>query len=186
MRPTPRLAIARLLRARGDLLAARLELVAALASSPGWRDALLELVRVHRESGRREDAMALLARHVTRAPSDVEALLQLVDVLISFDRDDDARVIVDRMLRNAPEEQGALWYDGQLLFRQSRVREAINRWTRILAQDADVWGFAERAKTALSSVADETGLIMMDIDLVGAVAGDDYQGRPDLQRRLTA
>ncbi len=190
-RPTPRLAIARLLRSRGDLLAARLELVAALSSAPGWRDALLELVHVHRDAGRREDALALLARHVTRAPADFEALLQLVDVLISLDRDADARVVVDRMLRNAPEDQGALWYDAQLLFRQSRVREAINRWTRILAHDGDALGFAAKAKAALSSIADETGLIMMDVDIDGTSTrtsdADPRHGRrAESQRRLSA
>ncbi len=155
-RPSPRVAIARLLRARGELLSARLELVAALSTAPAWRDAVLELARVHRDAARSAEAIALLARHLEHTPTDLDAMLLLSQVLIALERDDDARVAVDRALRHAPDDQGALWFDGLLLFRQSRQRDATERWTRLLAQERDERGFAADARAALDSLATST------------------------------
>ncbi len=152
-RPSPRVAIARLLRARGELLSARLELVAALSTAPGWREAVLELARVHRDAARGTEAVALLARHLAHTPTDLDAILLLSQVLIALERDDDARVTVDRAVRHAPDDQGALWFDGLLLFRQSRQRDATERWTRLLAQEGDERGFAADARAALDSLA---------------------------------
>jgi tetratricopeptide (TPR) repeat protein len=136
-RPSPRVAIARLLRARGDYLAARLELVAALSSAPGWRDAILELTRVHAESNRHTDALHIVTRHLVNCPTDIEALAQLADVLMHLERHDDARVVVLRILRHEPEHPTALWMEGTLLARQSRMRDAAERWRRVAKQTAD-------------------------------------------------
>ncbi len=136
-RPSPRVAIARLLRTRGDLLAARLELVAALSVAPGWRDALLELAQVHREADRPHDAMALLTRHLASDPTDLDALVLLGETLVRLGRDDDARIAVGRVLRRAPEHFHALWLDGVLLARQSRLRDALDRWRRVADGDGD-------------------------------------------------
>ncbi len=130
-RPSPRVAIARLLRERGDLLAARLELVAALAVVPSLSAAILELARVHRDAKRPADALRVLTRHLTEQPTDIDGLILLAETLIALDRDDDARVAVARVLRHAPDESGALWFDGVLHSRQGRERDALARWRRI-------------------------------------------------------
>ncbi len=147
-RPTPRVKIARLLRQQGDLLAARLEITAALTAAPGWRDALLELARVHWDSGRPGEARKILVESLERIPTDLEALDLLAGVLVAEDRYDDARVAVDRLLRQDPDRAAGLWYDGVLLLSQARLRDAIARWTRVERDpEAGVWG--QRASKAL-------------------------------------
>ncbi len=148
-RPTARVAIARMLRERGDLLAARLELVAALSAVPNWRDAVLELSRVHRDARRHADARWILVDVLKRRPTDVEALQLLIEVLVAEERPDDARIAVDRMLRHDPDHTGARWFDGVLLAQQSRTRDALARWAG-LVQSTDVDAFVQRARHAVS------------------------------------
>ncbi len=150
-RPTPRVAIARLLRERGDLLAARLELVAALASVPQGREATMELARVHRDARRPSEARAVLVAHLGRVPTDLDALALLADVLTTESRYDDARVAVDRLLRHDPAHPAALWLEGVLLTEQSRLRDAVARWSR-LSRLADAEPYSSRARAALARV----------------------------------
>ena len=151
-RPTPRVAIARVLRERGDLLAARLELVAALATAPGWRDALCELALVHRDAGRLEESRRLLVDQLQRVPTDLAALEQLVDVLVAEERMTDARVAVDRLLRHEPDRAGAWWFDAVLLADRGRWRDAMARWEALATRsDAPLWSI--RAQDALSRAA---------------------------------
>ncbi len=146
-RPTPRLAIARLLRTQGDLLAARLEVVAALVASPFWREARLELALLHRASGRLGEARDVLVACLAEVPTDMEALEVLAGVLVAEERSEDARVAVDRLLRHDPSRAAAHWYDGVLLARQARLREALARWALVTGDpDAGPWG--ERARKA--------------------------------------
>lgn len=149
-RPTARVAIARMLRQRGDLLAARLELVAALTAVPNWRDAVIELARVHHDAQRYMDARWLLVDLLRRVPTDRDALLLLAEVLIGEARAPDARVVVDRMLRHDADFTGALWCDGVLLAQQARMREAMARWTR-LAQSPEPDRYVEQARHAVST-----------------------------------
>lgn len=151
-RPTARVAIARMLRERGDLLAARLELVAALSAVPNWRDAVLELARVHRDARRYADARWILVDVLKRRPTDDEALQLLIEVLVGEERAGDARIVVDRVLRHDPDNTGARWFDGVLLAQQSRTRDAFARWAS-LAQCTEVDGFVERARHAVSHAA---------------------------------
>ena len=147
-RPTPRVAIARLLRERGDLLAARLELVAALAAAPAWRDAILELARVHRDAKRHVEARHVLADHLMRVPTDLDALATLAEVLLAEGRVGDARVAIDRVLRYDADHGAGLWFDGVLLTEQSRLRDAVARWSR-LSRLADAEPWSSRARAAL-------------------------------------
>ena len=101
-RPSPRVAIARMLRRRNDMLAARLELVAALSAAPTLREALLELARLHCDAGRATDALAILISYLNRAPADAEALALLASALLQEGRDADARLALDRALRHDP------------------------------------------------------------------------------------
>jgi cytochrome c-type biogenesis protein CcmH/NrfG len=148
-RPSPRVAIARLLRRRGDFQAARLELFAALAVVPNLREATLELVRVALSSRRVRSVLGPLTRHCATTPTDIEALLLLVELLVFQERDSDARVTLDRVLRHDAAHPAALWFDGVLLVRQARVREAADRWRRIAGDHV----FAERARDALARLA---------------------------------
>ncbi|MEQ1693582.1 MAG: tetratricopeptide repeat protein, partial [Gemmatimonas sp.] len=148
-RPSPRVAIARLLRERGDLLAARLELVAALSAAPEWREAILELAHVHRDADRPHDAMGLLTHHLTTQSTDLDALILLAETLIRLNKDDDARVAVTRVLRHDVGHRHALWLDGVLLARQARMRDAIERW-RMVADEHDNDVLTARAKQAIA------------------------------------
>jgi cellulose synthase operon protein C len=148
-RPTPRVAIARLLRERGDLLAARLELAAALAAAPRWREATVELARVHRDAGRLAEARSVLVEHLVRVPTDLDALALLADVLVGESRQADARVAVDRVLRHEADHPVALWFDGLLLTEQSRLRDAMTQWSR-LSQLSDAEPWSSRARAALA------------------------------------
>jgi Flp pilus assembly protein TadD len=147
-RPSPRVSIARLLRGRGDLLAARLELVAALSAAPGMRDALIELAQVHRDADRPLDALALLTQHLASTPTDLDALVLLAETLVRLDRDDDARVAVTRVLRHDAAHMHALWLEGLLLSRQSRMRDALERWRRVAADRTDA-SLATKAQRAI-------------------------------------
>jgi tetratricopeptide (TPR) repeat protein len=144
-RPSPRVAIARLLRGRGDLLAARLELVAALSVAPAWRDALLELAHVHRDADRPHDALALLTRHLATDSADLEALVLLAETLMRLGREGDARIAVTRVLRRAPDDLHALWLEGVLLARQSRLRDALERWRRVAGGEGALAAKAQKA-----------------------------------------
>lgn len=147
-RPTPRVSIARLLRVRGDLLAAHLELTAALATAPHSRSAIMELARVHGGSGRLVKARQVLVDHLARVPTDLEALALLADVLVREAREHDARVVVDRVLRHDPAHPAARWYDGLLHANRGRSRDAYARW-QSLASESDAGEWAQQAREAL-------------------------------------
>ncbi len=151
MRPSPRVAIARVLRARGDLAAARLELLAALASAPTLREAILEVARVALAARTPELGLRPLIRHLATNATDVDALLLLIEALVMLERDHDARVAIQRVLRHDAGNAGALWFDGVLLARQSRMREASERWRRAHATGDGV--FASLAASALDRLA---------------------------------
>lgn len=101
-RPTPRVAIARMLRRRGDLLAARLELVAALAVDRDRADAVLELASLDQEAGRYAEARALLVSYLARVPADCTALTVLAEGLRAESRHADAQRVVERLSRIDP------------------------------------------------------------------------------------
>ncbi len=132
-RPSPRVAIARLLRRSGDHLAARLELVAALSAAPHLREARLALATVHCESRRPEEAIRVLSSHLAQHNTDVDALVLLAEALRDAGRADDARHAVQRARRFEPDHPMALWMDGLLLADQDRVRDARSRWGRLIA-----------------------------------------------------
>lgn len=172
LRVTPRVAIARLLRERGDLLAARLELVAALASAPRWREAMVELARVHRDARRLVEARLVLVDHLVRVPTDLDAVALLAEVLVSESRLDDARVAVDRVLRHDPDHPVALWFDGLLLTEQSRLRDAALRWSRLSRLlEAEPW--STRARAALARMPrgdDDASPTIFDVALFDEAA----------------
>jgi tetratricopeptide (TPR) repeat protein len=146
-RPTPRVAIARLLRRRNDVLAARLELVAALAVAPALRDAVLELARLHCDTDHHELALSLLINHLHRDPTDTDALALLAHTLLLSGRTNDARLAVARARRHDALHPLALWLDGRILADQQRVREARDRWTQVIAAapTSEAAGWARRA-----------------------------------------
>lgn len=157
-RPSPRVAIARLLRERGDLLAAQLELTAALTSAPSWREARLEQARLHRAAGRLAESRQALVRHLAQVPSDIDALALLAEVLVYEERDDDARVVVERILRHDPDNGAARWYDGVLHVNRGRLRDAQARWVTLasdLAVDATWRCRAEDALVQLHRLSAE-------------------------------
>ncbi|MEO7997226.1 MAG: tetratricopeptide repeat protein [Gemmatimonadaceae bacterium] len=133
MRPTPRVAIARLLRLRNDTLAARLELVAALAVAPQLRDALLEMSRLHCGTGRALDALPILAGHLNRVPNDTDALALLATALVQVGRERDARLALTRALRHDPNHAEALHLESTLLSAQDRTRDANERFAQLKA-----------------------------------------------------
>ena len=151
-RPSPRVAIARLLRLRGDFQSARLELFAALAVVPRLRDATLELVRIGLATRSFRSVLAPLTRHCATTPTDIEALVLLVELLVCLERDADARVTIDRVLRHDADNPAALWFDGILLVRQSRVRDAASRWRRIAGRSV----YQDRAREALARLASDS------------------------------
>lgn len=155
-RPSPRLAIARLLQARGDLLAAHLELVAALAAVPSWREARLALAALHRQADRPGDAVRVLAALLADSPTDTDALADLAEALRSASQPADARTAVQRARRLDPDHPRALWLDGQLLADQGRFRDARARWQRLHTVAASsLWArMAQEALVTLEQTLD--------------------------------
>lgn len=149
-RPSARIAIARVLLASGDTLAAHLELVAALALVPHSREAVLELAALHIAHERADVAIPLLSRHLERAGADVDALAALGLALRAAQRTNDARAAVQRARRFAPDHPEALWLDGLLLSDQGRTRDARSRWGRLIAM-APGSAAATRARDALAA-----------------------------------
>ena len=103
---------------RDNVLAARLELVAALAVAPHLRDALLELARLHCGTGRAIDALPILVAHLNRAPTDTDALALLADALVRVGRSSDARLALARALRQDSSHAEALQLDATLRSRR--------------------------------------------------------------------
>lgn len=136
-RPTPRVAIARMLRKRGDTLAAQLELVAALATMPGMREARSELAQVHLLRHRPADAIVLLTAMLEEDPTDVESLVLLGEALLALERFPDARIAVGHARRHDPDHARALLLEGQILAALGRTREARERWQRVLSLGDD-------------------------------------------------
>ena len=153
LRPTPRLAIAAVLRRRGDLAAALLEISAALALVPAWREARSELARIHRDAGRHAEARLLLVQMLLEVPTDLEALVLLAGTLVAEERDDDARVAVTRLQHHDPMHPAAMWFEGVLLARQARLRDALARW-RQLAMDVTAGEWRSRAEKAIAEMPD--------------------------------
>jgi tetratricopeptide (TPR) repeat protein len=109
-RPSPRLAIARVLAQRGEWLAAYLELVAARAAAPAWREVHLAIAALHLATDRVGEAVRALADWLVRAPRDAGALARLGDALHRAGRDAEARearVRWQRLLETAPEHAAA-------------------------------------------------------------------------------
>jgi len=150
-RCSARVAIARLLHGRGDHLAARLELVAALAAAPTFRDARLALTAVHRDVGRPEQAVQMLAAQLEHDAADVESLVLLAESLRADGRAPDARLAIRRVRRFEPDDPMGLWMDGLLLADQGRLRDARSRWGRLIAV-APHTAAASRARDALSAM----------------------------------
>jgi tetratricopeptide (TPR) repeat protein len=147
-RPSPRVAVARLLAARGNWTAARLELVAALAVAPDWSDAVGELARLHLAQGHPELARDLLVGYLLRAPRDGDALALLVESLLAMAQEDAARAAVERLGRVAPLHPAVRWFDGVLLEKAGRHDEARMRWAEVaLMRHAGDW--SRRARMAL-------------------------------------
>jgi cytochrome c-type biogenesis protein CcmH/NrfG len=94
-----------------------------------------------------------LSTHLERSPTDLDALVLLGETLARLGRDEDARVASLRVLRHDPTHGAALWLDGVLLAKQSRVRDAVERWRRIAEYNADD-ALASKAQRAI----DESGL----------------------------
>lgn len=161
-RPTPRLAIARLLRARGDLLAAHLELVAALAATPGWPDGTRELASLHVAADRPAEAVRVLAGHLPHHPVDTEGLVLLAEALRADGRDDDARAAVARARRLEPDHPTALWLDGALCAAQGRLRDARAHWDRLFAV-APTSPAARSARGLAASIAEEAARSRRDV-----------------------
>jgi predicted Zn-dependent protease len=130
-RPTPRVAIARLLRKRGDTLASQLELVAALATLPNMREARFELAQVHVLRARAADALPLLTGLLAEDPTDVESLILLGETLLALDRAGDARIAIAHARRHDPDHPRALLVEGTVLEAQGRLRDARERWQRV-------------------------------------------------------
>jgi tetratricopeptide (TPR) repeat protein len=184
-RPTPRVAIARLLRGRGDLDAAHLELAAALAAAPGMRDAALELARVHRDAGRPGAVVAVLRAHLVRDPTDCDALALLADALIAQRRHDDAAQVLQRLQRHDPDHATALLLDGWLLARRGHRLIASARWNRLLAHAPDS-PEAARARRWLQALVTRRGVVGPTDAATDAPATGSAQRRAPSMRSLVA
>ncbi len=127
-RPTPRVAIARILRDRKQLLAAQLELTAALAKVPSMRDAQYELAQVHLLRGAFHDSIVLLRTLLNSNPTDIEALVLLGEALFAIENFKDARTALLHARRHDPSHVRATKVEGNVLAALGREREARVRW----------------------------------------------------------
>lgn len=149
VRPSPRVAIARILRTQGNLEAARLELTAALVVAHDWRDASFELAMVHRDAGRLSEARSILANCLVRVSTDIEALAELISILIEEERAEDARTALRRLQRHDPENLRGFWFEALLAVRDGRMRDAMARW-KMLAKNPESGMIGRWAQDALT------------------------------------
>jgi cytochrome c-type biogenesis protein CcmH/NrfG len=126
-----------MLRKRGDTLAAQLELVAALATMPGMREARHELAHVHLLRARPAEALPLLTGLLADNPADVESLVLLGEALLALARPGDARIAIAHARRHDPDHPRALLVEGNVLAAQGRLREARERWQRVIVLSPD-------------------------------------------------
>ncbi|MEO6445231.1 MAG: tetratricopeptide repeat protein, partial [Gemmatimonadaceae bacterium] len=140
-----RVQLARLLQASGLGDDAERELVAALASVPGYAEAALALAALRRDAGRAADSVAVLVALLESDPYHLEGLASLGESLFLCDRRDDARFAFARILRFDADCAAALYFEGVLLAEAHAYDEALARWDRVIALEP-AGGFARRAR----------------------------------------
>ena len=123
--------LARLLMQRGAFDEAEKELEAALESVPTYADATLALAGVYRGSHRPREALLLVVEFLERDPYSFAGLLALGELLLEEGRHSDAAVAFQRILRFDETHVGAIFYQGLLLARQERFREALASWRKV-------------------------------------------------------
>ncbi len=90
----------------------------------------------------------------------------LAEVLLLLDRDEDARIVIFRVLRHAPTDTGAQWFEGVLLARQGRQRDALQRWRRCVERGATD-DFTAQARDAIAADSAAVQRIMTSRTLAG-------------------
>lgn len=130
-RPTPRVAIARMLIARGAFFPAQLELSAALAAVPEMHDARYEMARVRHLLGNHREALAVLTGLLQENPTLVEALVLLGEVLVAAGNAQDARTALRRARAYDPDNVSAIRAEAAVLKVLGRDREAQQRLMQV-------------------------------------------------------
>ncbi len=130
-RPTPRVAIARMLIARGAFFPAQLELSAALAAVPEMHDARYEMARVRHLLGNQREALTVLTALLQENPTFVEALVLLGEVLLAAGNTQDARTALRRARAYDPDNVSAIRAEAAVLKVLGRDREAEQRLMQV-------------------------------------------------------
>ena len=144
--------LAALLMQREMWADAEQELLAALDAVPTYTEATLQLTTLRRMTGRHLDAVHMLVDLLQRDPYSFDGLIALGETLLELGRASDAGVAFRRVLAFDPEHVGAIFYDGVLLARQKRYRDAIAQWERVVdLEPAGEYGRRARRESRTAS-----------------------------------
>ena len=125
----------------------------ALHELPTYHEANIALADLERRLGRLRPAIARLADLLEQDPYDLDALLLLGRSLLEDARASSALEAFRRVLKFDPEHVAALFYEGVVLARLRRYREAVHVWERVTRLEPS-GPFAQRARMHARTAVD--------------------------------
>ena len=125
----------------------------ALHELPTYHEAGIALADLERRLGRLRPAIARLADLLEQDPYDLEALLLLGRSLLEDARAAAALEAFRRVLKFDTEHVAALFYEGVVLARLRRYREAVHTWERVTRLDPS-GQYAQRARMHARTAVD--------------------------------
>jgi tetratricopeptide (TPR) repeat protein len=125
----------------------------ALQELPTYHEGNIALADLERRLGRLRPAIARLADLLEQDPYDLDALLLLGRSLLEDARASSALEAFRRVLKFDTEHVAALFYEGVVLARLRRYREAVHVWERVTRLEPS-GPFAQRARMHARTAVD--------------------------------
>lgn len=124
----------------------------ALELNPGDPNALVALAEVYRDTGRGDEAMALLDRAARENPEDLAIKYQRGVYLLAQGQAEEAREVFEAVLAADPSKAEAHYYLGTIMVGESRVPEAIEHFEAYLSTNPDNDHYVQTAEGLLEAL----------------------------------
>lgn len=123
-----------------------------LELSPGDPNALVALAQVYRDTGREDEAMALLDQAATENPGDPKVQQARGVHLITSGKGEEAREAFEAVLAADPSMAEAHYYLGTIMVGENKAPEAIEHFEAYLATNPDNAHYVETAEGLLEAL----------------------------------
>ncbi len=124
----------------------------ALELSPGHPNTLIALAQVYRDTGRQDEAMALLDQAASEDPENAAIQHTRGVFLVNAGRGAEAREVFEAVLAADPSMAEAHYYLGTILVGESKVPEAIEQFEAYLSTNPDDAQYVETAEGLLEAL----------------------------------